>query len=164
MRGEFIGVWSEMWRQVWNKLASHRDAPDDLFCELFRELNSIRIMPLDPATELATIVDNPDQSRVAFRRTKARKLQGEHAVIGFLERANRVIEEFGSAALTNRYFQLVKDFLEKYSLRYDLRRDFSLHPTLAGVFARLMRNLRQATNNDAALSAQMQAFESCENC
>ena len=159
MRGELIGVWSEMWRQVWKKLADHKDAPDDLFCELFGALNSARVVPLDPATKLAAIIDDPVQSRVAFRQTKARELQGEHAVIDFLERAHGAIEDFGSGALTNRYFQLVEGFLEKYSLRYDLRRDFSLHPTLSGVFARLMRDLRQAASNDVTLSAQMHAFE-----
>lgn len=159
MRGELIGVWSEMWRQVWKKLAEHKDAPDDLFCELYRELNTVRVLPLDPATELAAIVDDQDQARVAFRQTKARELEGEHAVIDFLERAHSVIEDFGSAALTNRYFQLVEDFLEKYSLRYDLRRDFSLHPTLPGVFARLIRSLKEATSQDANLSGLMRDFE-----
>lgn len=38
MRGEIIGVWSETWREIWSKLAKHPDAPEDLFCELFREL------------------------------------------------------------------------------------------------------------------------------
>lgn len=159
MRGELIGVWSEMWRQVWKKLADHQDAPDDIFCELFRELNTARVTPLDPATELADIVDNPLQARIAFRDTKATALKGELAAIEFLERAHTVIEDFGSDALTNRYFKLIRDFLYKYSLRYDLRRSFSLHPTLPGIFASLMRDLRLATDNDAALSAQMHAFE-----
>ena len=159
MRGELTGVWPEMWRQVWKKLADHRDTLEDLFCELFRELNSARVTPFNPAMELAAIVDDPDQSRVAFRQTKARDLTGEHAVTDFLERAHGVIEDFGSAALTNRYFQLVEDFLEKYSLRYDLRRDFSLHPTLPGVFARLIRDLKEATSQDANLSELMRDFE-----
>ena len=159
MRGELIGVWSEMWRQVWKKLADHKDAPNDIFCELYRELNTARAARLDPATELADIVDDQEQARVAFRDTKATALKGEVAVLKFLERAHTVIEDFDSAALTNRYFKLIRDFLEKYSLRYDLRRPFSLHPTLPGIFARLMRDLRLATNNDAILSAQMHAFE-----
>ena len=41
------------------------------------------------------------------------------------------------------------------------RRPFSLHPTLPGVFARLMRDLRQITSQDAALSALMHDFEEC---
>ncbi len=161
MRGEFIGVWSEMWRQVWKRLADHKDAPEDLFCELFRELNVAMIAPLDPGSELAAIIDDPVQSRATFRDTMASALRGEVAVVDFLERAHSVIEEFDSDALTNRYFKLVRDFLDKYSLRYDLRRPFSLHPTLPGVFARLMRDLRQITLQDAALAALMQDFEEC---
>ena len=34
MRGEFIGVWSDTWRELWIDLAEHEAAPDDLFCEL----------------------------------------------------------------------------------------------------------------------------------
>ncbi|WP_372988802.1 hypothetical protein [Sulfitobacter sp.] len=161
MRGEIIGVWSEMWRQVWRKLADHRDAPDDLFCELYRELNKSFTDQLDPATSLAAIVDDTNQARVAFRGTKAAALQGELSALEFLERAHTVIEDFGSEALTNKYFLLIRDFLEKYSLRYDLRRPFSLHPTLPGVFARLMRDLRQVTSQDAALATLMRDFEDC---
>lgn len=159
MRGEIIGVWSEMWRQVWRKLADHRDAPDDLFCELYRELNTALTDPKDPATDLAAIVDDPDQARVAFRNTKAVALKGELAAVEFLERAHGVIDDFGVEALTNKYFLLVRDFLDKYSLRYDLRRPFSLHPTLPGVFARLMRDLRQITTQDAVLAGLMRDFE-----
>ena len=80
MRGEIIGVWSETWRELWSKLAKHPDAPEDLFCELFREFNAACSAPLDPATELADTVDNPDQARKAFRRTKASALMGEIAL------------------------------------------------------------------------------------
>lgn len=161
MRGEIIGVWSEMWRQVWRKLADHRDAPEDLFCELYRELNTALNNPKDPATDLADIVDNSDRARVTFRDTKATALEGELAAVEFLERAHTVIEDFGSEALTNKYFLLISDFLDKYSLRYDLRRPFSLHPTLPGMFARLMRDLRHVTSQDAALNSLMQDFEEC---
>lgn len=161
MRGEIIGVWSEMWRQVWRKLADHRDAPEDLFCEFYRELNKSFVVKLDPATSLAAIVDDKDKARIAFRDTKAKALTGELAAVEFLERAHTVIEDFGSEALTNKYFLLIRDFLDKYSLRYDLRRPFSLHPTLPGVFARLMRDLRHVTSQDAALNGLMQDFEEC---
>ena len=159
MRGEVIGVWSEMWRQVWRRLADHRDAPDDLFCELYRELNTALINPKDPATDLADVVDDQEQARIAFRDSKATALQGELAAVEFLERAHNLIEDFGSEALTNKYFLLIQEFLDKYSLRYDLRRPFSLHPTLPGVFARLMRDLRGVTSQDAALATLMRDFE-----
>lgn len=159
MRGEIIGVWSEMWRQVWRKLADHRDAPDDLFCELYRELNEALTKPKDPATDLAAIVDDPDQARIAFRNTKPAALKGELAAVEFLERAHGVIADFGIEALTNKYFLLVRDFLDKYSLRYDLRRPFSLHPTLPGVFAKMMKMLKTQANADADLHRSLNYFE-----
>lgn len=158
MRGEFIGVWSEMWRAVWSKLAKHPAAPDDLFCELYRELVLAFVTPAD-VTALADIVDVPAQARAAFRRTKAIAFRGELALLEFLERAHAVTVDLGGDALSNRYFLLVEAFLEKFSLRYDLRRPFSLHPTLSGVFARLVRELKRITAADPSLHPLMIEFE-----
>jgi len=38
MRGEFIGVWSETWREIWLPLIDHEGVPEDIFCELYRAL------------------------------------------------------------------------------------------------------------------------------
>lgn len=38
MRGEFLGVWSETWREIWQPLIEHDGVPEDIFCELYREL------------------------------------------------------------------------------------------------------------------------------
>ncbi|MEO1091762.1 MAG: hypothetical protein AAFX81_14100 [Pseudomonadota bacterium] len=159
MRGEFIGVWSELWRQVWSKLARNTHAPEDLFCELYRELEPAFVERLDEATALASILDNPTEARKAFRTTRASALRGELAVIEFLERAYKPINEMGEDPLSNRYFLLIERFIETYSLRYDLRRPFSLHPTLPGVFARLIRELRLAVAHDPALLALLREFD-----
>lgn len=159
MRGEFIRVWRDMWREIWKKVATHEDAPEDLFCELFRELEPAFINRLDPATELSDIVDNPQQSRNSFRAIKPTAFVSEFALLCFLERAHIVLMDLGGDTLGNRYFNLISAFIEKYSLRYDLRRPFSLHPTLTGVFSNLLRELRNMTSQDAALSALMSDFE-----
>lgn len=38
MRGEFICVWSETWREIWLPLIEHEGVPEDIFCELYRSL------------------------------------------------------------------------------------------------------------------------------
>lgn len=38
MRGEIVGVWSETWREIWLPLIDHEGVPEDIFCELYREL------------------------------------------------------------------------------------------------------------------------------
>lgn len=158
MRGEIIGVWSETWREIWSKLARHPDAPEDLFCELYRELvGAFETAP--DVTSLADIVDQSDQARSEFRKTKATAFRGELALLEFMERAHGIASDLGGDPLANRYFLLIEAFLEKYSLRYDLRRPFSLNPTLSGVFARLIRDLKEATSRDADLHPLMVEFE-----
>jgi len=82
------------------------------------------------------------RARSAFRRNKATDTHGEAALVAFLERAHVVVVDLGGDPLANRYFVLVEEFLTKFSLRYDLRRPFSLHPTLPGVFARMVTELK----------------------
>jgi len=159
MRGEFVGVWSETWREVWSKLAKHRAAPNDLFCELFRDVEPAFQVRLNEAVELADIVDNPDQSKRAFRAIKAPHLRGEIVLIEFLERVHPTLIDIGGDELGNRYFNLVEVFIEKYSLRYDLRRPFTLHPTVSGMFSRLMRDLGIFANQDVALAPLMHDFQ-----
>jgi len=61
--------------------------------------------------------------------------------------------------LANPYFNLLAAFINKFSLRYDLRRPCTLCPTLPGVFASLVRDLRTVTSQDAHLDSLMKDFE-----
>ena len=158
MRGELLGVWPETWRQIWIKLAKHPAAPEDLFCELYREL--IRAFQCEPdVTALADIIDNPSQSRQAFRSAKPSQFKGEIELVAFMEACHRIVFDLGGESFSNRYFLLTNAFIEKYSLRYDLRRPFSLHPTLPGIFSRLVRELKKLALSDAHLDSLMRDFE-----
>lgn len=88
----------------------------------------------------------------------------ERQIVKALEEAFDAIEDYGGGGLANAYYQIVEAFLEKFSLRYDLRRPangrgMSLHPTLPGMFARLIRDLKEITSQEAALAALMRDFE-----
>jgi hypothetical protein len=163
MRGEFIGVWPETWREIWRPLIDQplgddEGVPEDVFCELYRALAPA--LKHQPSVEaLADIIDNPEQSREVFDRTTAADVAGEHALVGFFESAHDALEELGGDELSNRYFNLLAAFIEKFSLRYDLRRPCTLCPTLPGVFASLVRDLRLLTGQDAHLDALMKEFE-----
>lgn len=158
MRGEFIGVWSETWREIWLPLIDHEDVPEDIFCELYRALAPA--LKNKPSVEaLADIIDNPAQSREAFEKTGASEFGGERALVAFLEAAHSALDELAGDELSNRYFNLLASFIEKFSLRYDLRRPCTLCPTLPGVFASLVRDLRTLASQDAHLDALMKDFE-----
>ncbi len=158
MRGEFLGVWSETWREIWAPLIEQEDVPEDIFCELYRELASA--LKARPSIEdLADIIDNPTQGREAFERTTANDLAGERALVAFLEAAHSALEDLGGDPLSNSYFNLLSAFIEKFSLRYDLRRPCILCPTLPGMFTSLVRDLRVVTSGDAHLDTLMKEFE-----
>ena len=158
MRGELLPVWPETWRDIWAKLAKHPDAPKDLFAELYREFAPAITTPPTPEA-LADIVSVSAIAKLAFRRIILSEVKGEAAVVAVLERAHGVVADLGGDPLANRYFALVEHFLTKFSLRYDLRRPFTLHPTLAGVFARMVTELKTVTKADAHLQRLMQDFE-----
>ena len=158
MRGEFIGVWSETWREIWLPLIEHDDVPDDIFCELYRALAPV--LKNQPSVEaLAEIIDNPMHSRESFEKTGANDFVGERAIVAFLEAAHSALDDFAGDELSNRYFNLLLSFIDKFSLRYDLRRPCTLCPTLPGVFASLVRDLRVLTGQDTHLDALMKEFE-----
>ena len=158
MRGEFIAVWSETWEEIWEPILMHESAPDDLFCELYRDLASALKVSLN-AQALAEIVDSKVISAEAFQRTAQDSLSGELAIVDFLERAHDILVELGGDALSNCYFNRLTSFIDKYSLRYDLRRPCQLCPTLPGVFASLVREIRLLANQDAHLNGLMNDFE-----
>ena len=164
MRSEFVGVCAEMWREVWLPLIDEPlregedGVPEDIFCELYREV--ARALKAQPSIEaLADVIDDPVQSRETFEKTTAADLTGERAVVTFLEAAHAALDDLGGDELSNRYFNLLSGFIDKFSLRYDLRRPCILCPTLPGVFASLVGDLRALTNQDPHLDALMKDFE-----
>ena len=158
MRGEFICIWTETWREIWSPLIDQEGVPEDIFCELYRELT--QALKMRPSVEdLADIIDNPVQSREAFEKTRSEEIAGERALVSFLEATHPALDDLGGDNLSNNYFNLLAGFIEKFSLRYDLRRPCTLCPTLPGVFASLMRDLRDVTSRDTYLDSLMKEFE-----
>ena len=164
MRGELIGVWAETWREIWQPLIERTLAeddeglPEDIFCELYRALEPA--LSVRPSVEdLAEIVANPVQSREAFEATTANDIAGERVLVDFFEATHDALEGLGGDELTNRYFNLLYGFIEKFNLRYDLRRPFILYPTLPGYFTSLVRDLSALTDQDPHLNMLMNEFE-----
>lgn len=158
MRGELTYVWSETWREIWLPLIEQEGVPNDVFCELYRELApALKITP--SIEELADIIDDPLQSRDAFENSDGIEFGGERALVVFFESAHEALEDLGGDELSNRYFNLLARFLEKFNLRYDLRRPCALCPTLPGAFSSLIQNLRVIANRDSHMASLMNEFE-----
>lgn len=158
MRSELRSVWSETWHDIWVPIIEDEGVPRDIFCELFRELAPSLKLTLS-VEELADIIDSPQQSMDSFKETNGIDIKGEQETVAFFEAAHDVLNDLGGEQLSNRFFDLVNRFLEKFSLRYDLRRPFVLCPTLPGVFSSLMGNLRLVANQDSHMGTLMDEFE-----
>lgn len=158
MRGEFMGVWSETWREIWTPLFNRENVPEDVFCELYRELAPMLKVP--PTVEaLADVIDSAAQSRQAFEATRSDDFARERGLVSFLEAVHPALDDLAGDPLSNSYFNLLAAFIDKFSLRYDLRRPCTLCPTLPGLFASLVGDLRAVTTKDAHLDALMKEFE-----
>ena len=94
MHGEFLDVWSDTWREIWLPLVDRQDVPEDIFCELYRELEKAFKFRLS-IQALADIIDNPLQSRQAFEQTKPKHLAGERELVAFFEAVHDALEELG---------------------------------------------------------------------
>jgi hypothetical protein len=117
-------VWSEIWREIWAPLIDQENVPEDIFCELYRALaRALRVPP--SVEELADIIDSPMQSRQAFEAMRAEHFAGERGLVTFFEAAYPALEDLAGDSLSNIYFDLLAGFIDKYSLRYDVRRPAS---------------------------------------
>jgi hypothetical protein len=164
MRGEFLGVWSETFREIWLPLTENplnnedRGIREDIYCELYRVLApSLKDKPTVEA--LADIIDNPAQSREAFQKTSINDFAGERALGTFFEAAHSALDEWAGDELSNRYFNLLAGFIDKFSLRYDLRRPCTLCPTLPGLLTSLVQHMRSTGKADAHLAKLNHEFE-----
>lgn len=158
MRGEFVPIWSETWGAIWLPLAESDAAPPDMFCELYRELVTAFAEP--PSIEaLADVIDDQHQSREAFERSMHVQFAGEKVLVRFFEAAYGVLDDLQGDELANRYFGLLANFIEKYSLGYSLRRPCAISPSLSGMFADLAGALKKLTGTDEHLAALYRAHD-----
>ncbi|ABF62510.1 predicted protein (plasmid) [Ruegeria sp. TM1040] len=192
MRGEFLGVQSEIIAELFQPLGDGDELDQGFYMDLFRDSIPSPVEPRDPEPSdldengeiyLPGDIEADAAYRAAFERfqdrleayANASSDEGkawiyfaeffadqdttEAQIVRALENAFDVFQEYGGDELSNEYFLTVQRFLEKYSLRYDLRRPFSLHPTLPGIFSKLIRELKAAAIADEALAGLMNDFE-----
>jgi len=164
--GVEIGIeedWSKRKEALQHALGELTGDPDGSRVQYESALSQIVHNPEKRSEALQWIVTNTvndrHKSRERFSTVSAQDFPGERAVIEFLEDCHPLLEELGGDALSNCYFNLLETFLEKFSLRYDLRRPCILCPTLPGVFSSLTRQLKAVSGQDAHLNALMKDFE-----
>lgn len=158
MRGELRSVWSDAWAHIWDPLIAQEGVPSDIFCELYREISGALRFP--PTLEqLADVIDDPNQSKAAFRAVTPDDLPSERAVVKFFEEAYTIVEDLAGPALSSTFAELLRSFVEKFSLRYHLRSPCALCPTLPGIFSALMSELKHSSEGNEHISSMLDEFD-----
>lgn len=158
MRGEIASVWPETWVAIWEPLTSIDGVPADIFCELYRSVSEAFVSA--PSLEqLADIVDDKKQAMDAFKAILPADIASERRLIKFMEDAYDIIDDLAGGKVAGIYVSLVKGFIEKYSLRYQLRPPCVFCPTLSGIFSALAKDLEVSSGNDAHVAALYQEFD-----
>lgn len=194
MRGQFLPVWSAVWREIFRPLIRHPEHGDSCAIELYRTLVPEPAHPGDDPRPPAEAYDaagdlidpewieaeraykkaladfdieraiheeiaaSPKLARKALRPSLAKAAATEAQARHLIEASFDVVDEF-SEDFSNRHFNRIDAFIERYSLRYELKRPFKLFPTLPGVFAMLIRGLREHCQTDAHLYGLLREFE-----
>jgi hypothetical protein len=159
MRGGVLQVWTETHREIWDHLAEHDNAPADLYVELYRELVP-RLGTKPNEGELATLTSDPMLAAEAFQAVSSSDFTSESQLVVFLEATSDALDDFTCDGLADLYFELLESFVEKFSLRYELRRPCLLAPTLSGIFSTLMSHVGIVARKDDHLGSLLEDFES----
>lgn len=123
----------------------------DLYHQSHAEFDRRRI-----ARETALSDDN---AQVFFKNALVEVATEEEAV-AFLEKAYGALETFDQEEeLKAKFRELVARFLSKFSLRYELRDEFSLTPTIAGVFVKMLAEVKRLTAGDDHINELLTEFE-----
>jgi len=178
MRGDLLSVWGEVWSELIVKLAERKAAPVEIFAEIYAAVIPKPTPPAPPTDmsddaarsqyeeQLKTYLSRYEEAITVSPKTRdwlredlANLVKTEALALSTLEKIYQTVSDIGGDDLSNAYFNIVESFLVKYSLRYDLRRPFSLHPTVPGIFSRLFFELKVLAAADADLHAAMLDFE-----
>ncbi|MBY3052515.1 hypothetical protein HFO32_34875 [Rhizobium leguminosarum] len=84
----------------------------------------------------------------------------ESEAVRCIERAYDALGTFDEEAkLKEKYRELVVEFLERYNLRYQVRGGCTLHPTVSGLFATMLLEVRRVSDGDDHITELLTEFE-----
>jgi len=105
-----------------------------------------------------TALNSETAARDFFRGLLSR-ISREAEAVAFLESAYNILATYGNATLTDRFRLLIRRFIVRFSLRYEVREPFSLHTTIQGVFSKLISEIKKASDADDHLRTLYSEFE-----
>jgi hypothetical protein len=97
-------------------------------------------------------------ARPYFKRLLQVAAREEGLAVTFVERCYQALEGLDEG-IRDKYGALGREFLVRHNLRYEARDGFSLYPTVPGMFAELLSELRLASAANLHTQTMFQEFE-----
>jgi len=149
-------------QEIWEPLANHEQAPQDLFSDLYNEAEDYFGVPTAQAL-FEEIRNNPVIARTKFLAVKGTDFASEMEIAEFLEETYEVIEDYGITGYSEKYKLFLRNFIIKFNLRYRLDDPFELRFLLPGSFTNLYNDLRRVNSTNPTLVTLMSDFEHAFN-
>ncbi|MDP2984720.1 MAG: hypothetical protein Q8O92_15485, partial [Candidatus Latescibacter sp.] len=135
-------------------------APEDLFSDLFTEVNEFLGVPLDEkGPRFLSIRNDPTTAREEFLALKGTDFASESTIVHFLEEVHDVIADYEITGFEDLYRRLLRDALRKFNLRYRLDEPFTLRFLLPGSFTNLYTELHRINLGNGHLASLLTDFE-----
>jgi hypothetical protein len=164
MHGELIAAWTESKSDIWDALAKAEDSPNDLYCELYRcasrafKVAGSSDLLAQQEQKLAETLGDAELAKTAFTELSATEFSGERQLRKFFEEVYEELDSLYDTQLANIYLDLLKDFVRKYNIRYEIVAPCQLVPSLTGIFSGLVSEIAALTDREPHLEELMNAF------
>lgn len=139
---------------LWLPLGDDDASPDDLYCELYRELaDSLVIKPEDG--KFASVVADSELAKEVFMSVRSSEIAGERSLIKFMDSVWNLLDEDFGEEVAQVYKQYLLQFIDRYNLRYGVDQRGRLYPSMEALFSGSLMELRIATESDPHLWSLM---------
>lgn len=163
MRGTLLSTWDFAWEEIWLLVQAEPneegiaadvylqglEIPEDFepHADLLAAIYQEAVKALRPEVLLemgySQIAVDAEAALRLFRDLRSTQFESEASLVNLYEGAYETIGEYDEL-LSRRYLALLKAFVEKYNLRYEIDDRGSLTPTIPGCFASLFEELSSA--------------------
>lgn len=160
MRGEFIRAWSYMWPEVWQRLAKHPGAGEEIYCEIYEAIErlpgrlaagearpSVFRTPADEEEDLR-LRNDPEVAAKFFERLSGRHFKSEVEAIRAIERVAEWLDEEYPPLVAGRFGAIIKGFVLRHGLHYRLSETISFRPSVAGIVCGVVQQLEEMGDAD----------------
>lgn len=171
MRGEFIRAWSYMWPEVWQRLAKHPGAGEEIYCEIYEAMErlpgrlaagdarpTIFRTPADEEEDLR-LRNDPKEAAKFFERLSGRQFKSEVEAIRAIERVAEWLDEEYPPLVAGRFRAIIKGFVLRHGLHYRLGTSVSFRPSMAGIVCGVVGQIEEMAEGDPGFG---QLVEECE--